>query len=332
MKIITSSVSIIPQESGIDGIYKQCELAGRTAYKSEDRITEGSAKKFVEALMKSNHGAVLEHGTVYLAIPDKEPDEFGRMDYGHKGVGNYSENKYSRVTYFDYKQEPNEIQKDYCSSIPRTITYVTTNLRVLFENNWMDDLQYLCEPTEHHEKRVTAKFICSRSIAQEITRHRVFSFLMESQRYVGYNKDKFGGEITVIMPEWVKDEIFQWADTINPLTGESYSYLVEKPITESVWDMQFLDRGVNCWIDALQNSEEAYMYLTLEHEKKAEEARSVLPNDCKTELIVTGFVSDWEHFFDLRSKGTTGKPHPDIKILADDLLLKFIKNGFIEGV
>lgn len=96
--------------------------------------------------------------------------------------------------------------------------------------------------------------------------------------------------------------------------------------------MQFLDRSVNCWIDSLQESEEAYMYLTLEHARKAEEARSVLPNDCKTELIVTGFVSDWKHFFDLRSKGTTGKPHPDIKILADDLLLKFIDNGFIESM
>lgn len=201
MKIITSSFSIIPQESGIDGIYKQCELAGRTAYKSEDRITEGSAKRFVESLMRLKHGAVLEHGTIYLTIPDHEPDEFGRMDYGHAGVGNYGANKYSKVTYRNYYQEPNEIQKDYCSKIPRTTTYVTTNLRVLMENDWMDDLQYLCEPTEYHEKRITVKFICSRSIAQEITRHRVFSFLMESQRYVGYNKDKFGGEITVIMPE-----------------------------------------------------------------------------------------------------------------------------------
>lgn len=65
----------------------------------------------------------------------------------------------------------------------------------------MDDLQYLCEPTNFHDQRISVKFICSRSIAQEITRHRVFSFLMESQRYVAYNKDKFGGEITYIIPD-----------------------------------------------------------------------------------------------------------------------------------
>lgn len=319
MKIITSSFSIIPQESGIDGIYKQCELAGRTAYKSEDRITEGSAKKFVEALMKLNHGAVLEHGTVYLKVSHTSPVADRYYMEKTNVVHFYAKNKYSK-----YKR----VTEDHF----HIDNYITTNLRVLLENNRLDDLQYLCEPTEHHEKRVTVKFICSRSIAQEITRHRVFSFLMESQRYVGYNKDKFGGEITVIMPEWVKDEIFQWADTTNPLTGESYRWLVEKPIIESVWDMQFIDRGVNCWIDAMQQAEEAYMYLTLEHKKKAEEARSVLPNDCKTELVMTGFVSDWEHFFDLRSKGVTGKPHPDIKVLADGLLLNFIQNGFIESV
>ena len=61
----------------------------------------------------------------------------------------------------------------------------------------------------------------------------------------------------------------------------------------------------------------------IELECKAEEARGVLTNDCKTELVMTGFISDWEHFFDLRSRGTTGKPHPDIKILADNLLFQF---------
>ena len=73
MHLIESSVIIIPQDSGLEGMYKQCELAGRTAYKSEDRITEGSAKKFVDAMIRSNHGAVLEHGTVYLKISHTSP-------------------------------------------------------------------------------------------------------------------------------------------------------------------------------------------------------------------------------------------------------------------
>lgn len=191
MRLIESSVTIIPQDPGLEGIYKQCELAGRTAYKSEDRITEGSAKKFVEALMKLNHGAVLEHGTVYLKVSHTSPVADERYMEKMRVVTFYAKNKYSK-----YKR----ITEDHF----HIDNYITTNLRVLLENNRLDDLQYLCEPTEYHEKRITVKFICSRSIAQEITRHRVFSFLMESQRYVAYNKDKFGGQITYVIPDWVK--------------------------------------------------------------------------------------------------------------------------------
>ena len=315
MRLIESSVIIIPQENTLEGIYKQCELAGRTAYKSEDRITEGSAKKFVESLMKLKHGAVLEHGTIYLKIGHTSPVADKNYMKAMNTKMFYTRNKYSKVT----DRTEDHFHHD---------VYITTNLRVVFENDRMDDLQYLCEPTEYHEKRITAKFICSRSIAQEITRHRTMSFLMESQRYVAYNKDKFGGEITYIIPQWVIDEVFSWADSENPLTGERYEYLVRQPLVESVWEMQCLDRTINAWLDSLAESESTYMYLVGEGERKAEEARSVLPNDCKTELIVTGFASDWKHFFDLRSKGTTGKPHPDIKILADTLLLEFINKGY----
>ena len=287
MKLIESHYKIIPQESGLDGIYKMCEIAGRTAYKSEDRITEGSAKKFVEALMKLKHGAVLEHGTIYLIIP------YDVSACGRAPFYKYAKNHYSKVVHGD-TMDINHV-------------YITTNLRVLMENDWMDDLQYLCEPTEYHERRITAKFICSRSIAQEITRHRVFSFLMESQRYVAYNKDKFGGEITYIIPDWVK--------------------LRMNDLSQSDFD-QCVDNCVLTWLESLRNSESNYMYL-VEEGLKAEEARSVLPNDCKTELVMTGFISDWEHFFDLRALDKTGKAHPDIKALACPLRAEFILNNYI---
>lgn len=72
MKTIKQSFKIIPQDKGLEGIYKQIELAGRTCYKSEDKITETSAKEFVDRMIKSGHGAMLEHGTVYLRIPIEE--------------------------------------------------------------------------------------------------------------------------------------------------------------------------------------------------------------------------------------------------------------------
>ena len=72
MKLIKSSFEIIEQQPGLEGIYKQIELAGRTCYRSSDKITEDSAKPFVDRMVKSGHGAMLEHGTVYLKIPIEE--------------------------------------------------------------------------------------------------------------------------------------------------------------------------------------------------------------------------------------------------------------------
>lgn len=317
MKLINSSVEIIPQDIGLEGIYKQCELAGRTAYKSTDKITEGSAKRFVDAMIKNNHGAVLEHGTIYLKVSHTSPAADEWYMEKMRVVNFYAKNKYSK-----YKR----VTEDHF----HVDNYITTNLRVLFENDRMDDLQYLCEPTELHEKRITARFVCSRSIAQEITRHRVFSFLMESQRYVAYNKDKFGKEITYIIPEWVKNRVYEYADSIEPMTGYKRDYLMDMSLIEAITKhMPALDRACCCWYEALEKCEEDYMYLITTEELKAEEARGILPNDCKTELIMTGFVSDYNHFFDLRAYGKTGKPHPDIKILADGLLVQFVQNNLI---
>lgn len=72
MKLIKPSFEIIEQQPGLEGIYKQIELAGRTCYRSSDKITEDSAKPFVDRMVKSGHGAMLEHGTVYLKIPMEE--------------------------------------------------------------------------------------------------------------------------------------------------------------------------------------------------------------------------------------------------------------------
>ena len=151
MKLIESKVEIIEQQPGLEGMYKHIELAGRVSYKSEDKITEDSAKEFVDRMIKSKHGAVLEHGTVYLVIPfeDVETRDF------------YRKNKYSK-----YRQKP---LKDF----PEIVTgFVTTNLRVLVENNRLDDLKYIWEPTEHHEKRISAKFTIDRINSQSIVRHR----------------------------------------------------------------------------------------------------------------------------------------------------------------
>lgn len=137
MKLIESSVQIIEEKDP----YKMIELAGRTCYKSEDKITENSAKEFIDRMIKLGHGAMLEHGTIYLTIAKTA------MNIGDPVF--YIKNKYSKV---------NEDSLFY---------YITTNMRVLVENNRLDDLQYQVEPTEHHEKRITAKFICDRGVSHK---------------------------------------------------------------------------------------------------------------------------------------------------------------------
>lgn len=150
MKLIKPKAELLTQSNGIEGIYKQIELCGRTCYKSEDKITENSAKPFVDRMIASNHLAMLEHGTVYLA---KEVD-YTSSDY--LGLEDkYESNKYSKVSY------------------EGGIVYITTNYRVLVENNWLDDLKYICKPTEYHEKRYTFRLTTSIGVTRELNRHKL---------------------------------------------------------------------------------------------------------------------------------------------------------------
>lgn len=291
MKLIESSVQIIEEKDP----YKMIELAGRTCYKSEDKITENSAKEFVDRMIKLGHGAMLEHGTVYLTITATSPE-----------VRKYEINPYSRVK---------KISVDGINGR----AYITTNYRVLVENKWLDDLKYQCDPTPSHEKCITVKFICDRGVSHEFVRHRVFSFAQESQRYCNYNKDKFNNELTFIKPTW-----------LNIPTGD-YTY----------WDGDWCDidnmkiqlpsdNGIaDNFLWCLNNAGMQYRLL-INKGLKPQEARAILPNAIKTELVMTGFESDWEHFFELRCSGAA---HPDAKKLADELkLLMNVKNIELNSV
>lgn len=347
MKIIPSSVQILDNDWSIKGIFRAVEQAGRTCYKSVGtryfRLVEGpknslesnlikqaqddprvvckkgadfdpayylsipnkfisdylnieqfdeetfedspyyenlTAEDFVNMLIKSNHGAMLEHGTVYL-YDTYDISAIGSWE--HSLGCKYSKNKYSKVV------------KDNHMDI-RGI-YITTNLRVLVENNWLDDLKYVCEPTEFHVKKVTAKFICDRGVSHEIVRHRGLygmSYAQESTRYCNYSKSKFNNELTFIEPSWE----FPPSNIVN--TKERFEAM-------------------------LGEAEANYMELiTLGF--KPQEARAVLPNALKTEIVVTAFIDDWKHFFELRCSNAA---HPDIRKLALDLQNQFIDRKFI---
>lgn len=291
MKLIKPSFTILHQAPGLEGVYKQIELAGRTCYKSEDKITPDSAKAFVERMINSGHGAMLEHGTVYLMTKTKLVNYYIHPEDGeceeYNPLEKYYQNKYSYINDDD------------------TNLYVTTNLRVLIENGWLDDLQYICEPTEYHEKRVCVKFICDRGVSHEFVRHRVFSFAQESTRYCNYSKDKFGNELTFIQPCYLNEaELAQYGP---------YHLVSRNKSPESIF------------ICSLNNAEKDYLTL-IESGWKAQEARAVLPNALKTELVMTGFATDWQHFFELRCASNA---HPQARELAIPLYDEFLNQKLI---
>lgn len=286
---------IEPTGYTIDDIYKSIELAGRTCYKSESKITKDSAKPFVDRMIKSSHGAMLEHGTVYLQLFwSGAVCRHCNQTIPNKLLDKYVNNKYSIVHYHG-----NNI-------------YVTTNLRVLVENNWLDDLKYLCKPTKYHEKRVCVKFICDRGVSHEFVRHRTMSFAQESTRYCNYSKDKFGNEVTFIKPCFLDDSKLA-------LYGPYHTVIRDKS-PESIF------------IASLNNAEKDYIDL-IDLGWKPQEARAALPNALKTELVMTGFVSDWKYFFLLRSnKYGRGGAHPSASELADPLYEEFVSKGYINNI
>lgn len=142
------------------------------------------------------------------------------------------------------------------------------------------------ESVIEHEK-VTVKFVCDRGVSHEIVRHRIASYSQESTRYCNYNDDKFGNQLTFIKPLFWKDDT------------EKYK----------------------TWEATVSSIEKAYISL-IEAGAKPEEARSILPNSLKTEIVVTMNLREWRHFFKLR---TSKRAHPQMREVAVPLLKEFQK-------
>ena len=135
---------------------------------------------------------------------------------------------------------------------------------------------------------VTVKFVVDRGISHELVRHRLASFAQESTRYCNYSKDDFGSEITFIIPEY----------------------------------LEYKSEGWNIWKESMKQAEDAYFKM-LDFGLSPQQARAVLPNSLKTEVVMTTNLREWRHFFKLRALGTTGKPHPQMLEVTVPLLEDF---------
>ena len=132
---------------------------------------------------------------------------------------------------------------------------------------------------------LTVRFICDRGVSHEIVRHRLAAFCQESTRYCNYGKEGFGGEITVIRPS---------------------TFDVNTPV-------------YRIWKRSCEHAEVAYFDL-LNEGCTPQEARSVLPNSLKTEVVMTADLREWRHFCKLRCAPAA---HPDMRVVASELLNKF---------
>ena len=292
MELINPSVEMINERD----IYKRIELAGRTCYKSEDKIKEDSAKKFVKAMIKSNHTAMLEHASLVFQVdsyfiwdtikrfnrrylnmteclyPNRSSQTNRRLLVsGNIRAINESKNRFLLKAMVDagyedavYSYDKIELDKDYNADI-KVVDIMS------IENIQNEEILNHYYPS--------FRCITDRAVTHEMVRHRPASFAQESQRYVNYEKK---GGVEFIKPYWF--------DSASASEKISFKF-------------------------SLQNSEGIYKEL-IESGLKPQEARGVLPNATKTEIVMTAPMYEWQHFLNLRYFGTTGTPHPDIKNIA----------------
>ena len=285
-----------------DEILKKIENCGRVCYKSEGKIEEGSAEKFVANIIKRGHEAVLEHGSFIFEVPHGFYYETQSM------MKNLEEKGFVSFLRFTYDTRPiisgnvrawrdffkviMELQSELPGCFENFIKdnpilfpeFQDTTFRHIINDDLKiikpSDLQTENEKLTHYD--VTVKFVVDRGVSHEIVRHRLASYCQESTRYCNYSKDDFGKEITFIIPDYLAYKSEAW----------------------------------NTWKETMKACEDAYFKL-LDIGLLPQEARAVLPNSLKTEVVMTANLREWRTFFKLR---TAKAAHPQMREVAIPLL------------
>ena len=303
MKIVEPQVELWKQEPTLEGAWHQIARATRVCYQSKPREGE-SDKAFVNRVILKPatredgsidfdkcHGAMLEHGTIYLTIPKA---------YFVARTIHYIHNKYSKVIFGDLFHDNNN-------------TYITTNMRVILENNWKDDLRFICTPDLHIE-RTTFSVITDIGCTRELNRHRVNSIAEQSTRYCTYSADKFGNEITYTSNDFL-------ADCMNDLHFDGF--IIDSNFFHELCE-DIANNETNHWTSSiyyvfgLLAAEFAYLGLK-ENKVPNDIARQVLNLNTRSQAVYTAFDDDWQHFIKLRTDNISGKVHPNMKIIADKI-------------
>lgn len=325
MKFVKDNFTYIPQEKGIDGMFKMMELAARTCYKTEDLIKDGSAEKIINnVIIPKGHTSVLEFGTVYLYYTCKKEDISNNVSF----IKKYMSDRFSRV----YVNEKDVDIEFFITTTYRTIMQGDYEnpidaIKNNFDKNWKDDLKYWSEPTKYHHKRYCYKFVMDRVGSQSVERHRGrfgISYAQESTRFINYSRDKFNNEITVVLPSKFYQLIDEWSKSSDSLTNESYSYIKDSDMLTQLNFLRTHDRGWVAYEESIQKCEENYIYLVKMENWKPEDTRGVLNLDIKTEFMMCAYPEDWEMFLFRR---TDKHAHPHIQYISKKLKEDFLKQS-----
>ena len=310
MRIVNPTVEIWDYAQA--DILKHIERCGRVCYKSEDKITEGSAEKFVAGIIKRGHEAVLEHGTLAFEIRYYVYNWFrDAMDLlRDHGVLSYL-NLTGRPPYYIISgnirawRDFIKACEQYTTIVPSYLYPVIRSHPALFPEwlNIIDDVDsaelrplcdgWTCTPPDHDvHKYYTVKFVCDRGISHEIVRHRLASYCQESTRYCNYSKEGFGGEITVVKPNFIDERTWAW----------------------------------NRWKRSCEAAEMTYFDM-LDYGMTPQQARCILPNSLKTEVVMTANLAEWKHFLKLRCSAAA---HPQMREVARMVADQFLDRGILQ--
>ena len=306
IKVVNPSVELWKQDGyTLGAIWKHIARCARVCYQSIPKDNgEDDYSFLVRTLFRGvepedintkdlvkYHLSVCEHATVHLKYPLFMPRAAAQAT-------RFIHNQYSRT-------------REHEGYI-----YVTTNMRVLIEHHWMDELEFIDTTPNcpYYIPRTTISFITDIGASRELNRHRVNSISEESTRYCAYDKGKFGNGITVAKLPWIPD-----IDSTNIGNDYTEGFFNDNEIfdnNEIVGHYTDSWSAIDWFFYGLQICDLVYRK-TRELGWAAQQAREILPLNTKTQVVHTAFDDDWNHYIDLRSNGVSGAPHPMAKELAD---------------
>jgi thymidylate synthase (FAD) len=268
------------------------ELCGRICYKSEDRIDQDSAIPFVGKMAEHGHNSVLEMGVVTLEMTCADENQIAelfliRPRYLHidreenRLLVTGSIRSFRELLKF---HPENAVVRAACAFLSERHPYFFTGVlpegglvsdsSITVRKVALDEVDQLPLQSLLEHRYIAVKFIVNRAVTHEIVRHRSCSLLQESQRYCRYSEDKFGSEVSFVKPMFFAEKSPEYA----------------------------------LWKKAMVETEQ--LYLKLLETSTPQAARTVLPNSCKTELIVYTNLKEWRHIFSLR---TTKAAEPSMR-------------------